>query len=340
MDSYCCNNSWDSICVSEAGVHDVFVQGAAKTSAESACVNSVCATRPACCSGSWDATCVALAGQQCLSRYVARSRVEDGRIMADACVEPRLGGTPACPLVGSGPTGRECCQRSLVLKGTYPAEEIPYDFTGDGIPDGLYGRFAKWFPYEDVVLPSGLKARVQSTLIADPAIRYRNGIVESTEPHHLWQAAGPGGTLYPDCSGTGGPRPCNGYFTDQMGDPTHTSPYGGAMPLRGLLTSVLAALITTDGHYEVDIRWQDSPQNSYLPIDSDFNTAPTEAVWTYYQESNGAGASGYVGKPFCFYAGARWRRAGIGWNGLSAPSLPCDGMFGITRAGTIKDLLF
>ena len=90
VDSYCCRNKWDSICVSEvqsvcgescgggggggsgggnACTHDVCAQGGSLTSSCSDCAASVCASDSFCCSVEWDSICVSevplYCGQSC-----------------------------------------------------------------------------------------------------------------------------------------------------------------------------------------------------------------------------------------------------------------------------------
>jgi hypothetical protein len=68
-DSYCCTNSWDSICVGEAGTicgipcqgscsHSICVTGTALVSGCVACVTDICASDSYCCNSSWDSICV------------------------------------------------------------------------------------------------------------------------------------------------------------------------------------------------------------------------------------------------------------------------------------------
>ncbi len=84
-DSYCCNNSWDSVCVGEVAkycpggcggtstcTHGPCTTGAALSSLCSSCAGAICADDPYCCntgSGSWDSTCVteAQASSACTS---------------------------------------------------------------------------------------------------------------------------------------------------------------------------------------------------------------------------------------------------------------------------------
>ena len=87
-DPYCCNTSWDSICVSEVRTvcnslvcseaqgscaHSQCVSGTALVngcdSAQANCVSTICASDPYCCSTSWDSICVgevqSICGKSC-----------------------------------------------------------------------------------------------------------------------------------------------------------------------------------------------------------------------------------------------------------------------------------
>jgi hypothetical protein len=304
VDPFCCNSAWDSLCVNTAndlsdnwsGAHHVMTEGAPLASNSSACVSTVCAADPYCCTTSWDKLCVQEAGQQCFARYLTRTRFENNRVMTDACIAPHLPGVPSCPFQGKGPLGKECCRRSLVLKGVYTAFDVTSAKTG---------RKVRWDP--SVVVSS---VPINVTIVPDPVITYANGTTEHTEPHHLWQAAGPGGPLYPDCSGTGGPRPCNepATFPDQMSDSQHPVwPGPHSVPYRALLVAALSSLITTNGHYEIDIRWGWAPDNSALPPDPDFNAAAIEGKWLL----GGSMSGPYESSPYCYTSWARQRAEGL-----------------------------
>lgn len=85
-DPFCCNNSWDSVCVNEVQSvansltcpasqgtcgHPLCTAGLKLTSgcdtppASSSCVASICAVDPYCCSNSWDAICVGRVASTC-----------------------------------------------------------------------------------------------------------------------------------------------------------------------------------------------------------------------------------------------------------------------------------
>lgn len=312
---------------------DPFLQGPALSDNDSECVASVCEARASCCTDEWDETCAGLAGQRCLSRYLTRPRFEDGRVMVDACVEPRLEGVHACPLAGSGPLGVECCQRTLVLQGVYPVTSAAAP--GSQEP---YARYSEWYPRRDKLLPSGIGWRDEATLVADPVLHNKDGSVVATTPHHIWQAAGPAGPLYPDCSGSNGVRPCNGIgagVKDQMVDWTHTAKNGGPLPVRAALVTVLASLITTSGDFEIDLRWYYAPQNGFLPVDHSFDGAPVEAWWASLPKKDAKGVWGYVGKPICHTGQVPTRLPGL------ATSIPkCSAIYpiGAPYDGTIVSM--
>jgi hypothetical protein len=100
VDPFCCNNSWDTVCVGEAedlcGLncggfaacpnpeHNCFTTGTPGCSDE-ACCNAVCTADPFCCNNSWDGACVNGANNLCGN---------------DACPNPAHAcnqtGTPGC----------------------------------------------------------------------------------------------------------------------------------------------------------------------------------------------------------------------------------------------------
>jgi hypothetical protein len=229
-----------------------------------------------------------------MARYLTRPRFESGRVMIDACVEPHKQGVPACDLLQSGPLSAECCRRAMVLEGAYLEDSQTMGPTTTG-----YGRMVDWMRGADVRLSTGAWAQIWSMIVADPVITHADGTVEQTEMNHLWQAAGPNGPIYPDCSGSGGPRPCNdlAHYSDQMTDLDHPTsfangiPQGGTTvfttadrtPYRQLLAGVLTTLITTNAHYQIDIRWNGT-NNALLPPDSDFDLTPVEAYWESKEE--------------------------------------------------------
>ncbi|HWB82078.1 MAG TPA: hypothetical protein VG755_44250, partial [Nannocystaceae bacterium] len=78
-DSFCCNNSWDSLCVNEVETiclsaicpyscgHSLCSTGAAVTSGcdPSNCAGTICATDPFCCNNSFDGICVGETSSLC-----------------------------------------------------------------------------------------------------------------------------------------------------------------------------------------------------------------------------------------------------------------------------------
>lgn len=76
VDSFCCTNSWDSICVNEVGsvcgqvcqgscAHSPCVTGTLLVSGCAYCVDQVCAADAFCCSNSWDSLCVTQVSSVC-----------------------------------------------------------------------------------------------------------------------------------------------------------------------------------------------------------------------------------------------------------------------------------
>ncbi|MCA9286532.1 MAG: hypothetical protein KDA22_15010, partial [Phycisphaerales bacterium] len=76
VDAFCCNNSWDGICVGEAAElcgepglcpdsdHDCFTEGAPGCT-DIECCETVCAVDAFCCNNSWDGICVGEAAELC-----------------------------------------------------------------------------------------------------------------------------------------------------------------------------------------------------------------------------------------------------------------------------------
>jgi hypothetical protein len=82
-DAFCCNNSWDTICVGEAknpsicptalaptnftcnAPHSYCVTGVALVKTQDPCVKKICEVDSFCCTNSWDATCVSETNSQC-----------------------------------------------------------------------------------------------------------------------------------------------------------------------------------------------------------------------------------------------------------------------------------
>jgi len=76
-DSFCCNNSWDSVCVGEVAsvchqtcggggcAHSICTTGAKLTSGCDPCATQICAADSFCCSSSWDSVCVGEVSSVC-----------------------------------------------------------------------------------------------------------------------------------------------------------------------------------------------------------------------------------------------------------------------------------
>jgi hypothetical protein len=76
-DPYCCNTSWDSLCVQEVGTicnsqkcagncaHSPCVVGTILVASCNPCVSSICSADPYCCNTSWDSLCVQEVGTIC-----------------------------------------------------------------------------------------------------------------------------------------------------------------------------------------------------------------------------------------------------------------------------------
>jgi hypothetical protein len=296
-----CGGSWRNSVWQVPTSHPVTKAGGPLVAAHSDCAAAVIAADSYCGTFGWDSLCVSEASRICLSRYVTRPRVESGRVMADTCVEPKLSGYPACPLRGLGSASQECCRRALVLNGVYQVQD-PSFTQGKG-------RRVRRTNFLDVSTPYGT-SRIKSTLIPDPCVTRQNGAAGCATPHHLWQAAGPGAPLYPDCSGTGGPVPCNNLiFSDAQIDTGYTdliSPGSYKLPIRYELVTLMSMLITTNGHYEIDAR--NFSGSSILAPDPDFNAANMEAVWLWrtsqddgwYFSGLALGQTAVEGVPYCY----------------------------------------
>jgi hypothetical protein len=251
-DPYCCNGYWDGICVDRArnmgddvtgAGHSVLEDGPPLTAGHSECAAHVCSRDSYCCTTSWDPTCVDEAAEWCASRFLHNTRLEEGRVMVDMCVEARIPGYPACPV---DPNGTMCCTRALVLKGVYTATEVPGN-----------GRQVRYEPLRKVTSPrTGALNAIRATLVPDPCVRAGGQTRCADRQHQLWQAAGPGGPIYPDCGPAGSARPCTAGWdrADQKVEWIWTGSQYLQAPYRGTLVSVLSALITTNGRYKVDIR--------------------------------------------------------------------------------------
>jgi hypothetical protein len=98
-DSFCCNNSWDSLCVSTAAslcgssqggggggscAHSECVSGGALGTGCSSCATTVCNADSFCCNSSWDGLCVTQAEQLCGSTCGASAPPPPGPTCAHA----------------------------------------------------------------------------------------------------------------------------------------------------------------------------------------------------------------------------------------------------------------
>ncbi len=274
-----------------------------------------------CCSTSdptgWDATCVDLAVSMCSARYLAHTRIEDNRVYTDACVEPKVAGF-ACPVAYTQQNGgQECCRRALVLRGTYQAID-----TSTAYPPSDYryrtGTTIDWRLSSNVRLGFGPLAPtvdVTATLAPDNCWTGTDGVHYCDTPKQkLYQVAGGNGPLYPDCrdanqnphdhrSPCGCPASATADMHERCTDATHD--YLG---YRRLLMATVSALLTTDLHHEVDIKWMkrdgEPADTTITPFDSVdppwftnvFDLSTWEGNWGTYPES----ADHLVTKAACY----------------------------------------
>jgi hypothetical protein len=78
---------------------------------------------------------------------------------------------------------------------------------------------------------------------------------------------------------------------------------GTLIVVRDRLVAALSALITTNGHYRLDVRSAfDSQQSTFLRTDPVFDLAPVEAQWT-----TSYGVDRLRGQPLCYHANAPQR---------------------------------
>jgi hypothetical protein len=75
-------------------------------------------------------------------------------------------------------------------------------------------------------------------------------------------------------------------YTDQMTDFDHENNIISNYPTRGLMIDAMTLLVTTNDHYQIDIREANGDTSSMLPIDVDFDTSVNEGFWTYVQGFN------------------------------------------------------
>ena len=200
------------------------------------------------------------------SKSIKRVRIEQSRVMADACITPPAG--TQCP-VDANANG-ECCRRAMLLSGVYFA-----DTSHSG-----QGRWMTWYSQYQVSDGSRNTGVINTTVVLDPCYT-RGGVQVCDSPmSHLWQLAGPGAPMYPDC-GSGFGVACN--YGSALIDPGITSL---TMSVRNLFLMSLSSLITTNGHYYVDIRWSVPGDTSTILVpDPTFATAPIEARWSWASDS-------------------------------------------------------
>jgi WSC domain len=291
-----CGGNWRNSIWQVPASHPVTKTGIALSTSESACAAAVIAQDSYCGNGmygSWDATCVQEAAQLCTEHYVTRPRFEDGRAMVDACVETKIQGYPACPFAGSGPAGKECCRRALVLNGFYKKNTT-----------ATMGTQVQWSPTVVKNTALGTSRTIRATLVPDPEVINYHGDIALGQELHLWQAAGPDGSIYPDCSGSSGPRPCNAVGANALYEQVpNQHPITGAITnvsvsYRAFLVTTMSALLTTDGHYMIDIRASGNTQA--LPWHLDIQGL--EAIWEYTWSSGTV-----TGKPHCLWPDAPQR---------------------------------
>jgi len=110
LDSFCCNNSWDNICVNEAqndcGVvcGDPCTVHANPGSNDTAITDCVCAGDPFCCTNNWDAQCVAEAQTDCgacNNNVCGNGILETGEECDDADTTSGDGCSAVCQFEGS-----------------------------------------------------------------------------------------------------------------------------------------------------------------------------------------------------------------------------------------------
>lgn len=95
VDPFCCNNTWDSICASQAaqlcgncgdaGAGNCYIANGSPGCNNSSCCATVCAADPFCCNNTWDSLCASAAATSCGNC---------GDANAGSCYEAN--GTPGC----------------------------------------------------------------------------------------------------------------------------------------------------------------------------------------------------------------------------------------------------
>ena len=228
------------------------------------------------------------------SKSIKRVRIEQSRVMADACITPPAG--TQCP-VDPNANG-ECCRRALLLSGVYFAD----------LSHTYQGRWMTWYSQYKVSDSSRNSGVVNTTVVLDPCYTQGGVQVCDSPMSHLWQLAGPGAPMYPDC-GSGFGVACN-YGSDLIDTGIKTT-----TTVRSLFLMALSSLITTNGHYYIDIRWGVAGDNSTVLVpDPTFDTAPMEARWnysatSYYDKTLKATISERYAWPQCYMQGAPQRAA-------------------------------
>jgi hypothetical protein len=241
------------------------------------CARKVCSNSSLayCCTGQWDEACVAEAFNSCSARYTANTHVEvepetnQARVFTDVCYEATEPGFNACPIARTSINGgQECCRRALVLRGIYRAVDTTSAYAPSDTAHYGRGRILDWVLEDNVRLNRALVGpvyNVTSTIAIGNCYTPRGGPADhsgdvcETRKHKLWQAAGPGGPLYPDVPETSVtnnivPSSCSGNpkaVFERCTDWTHQF-----LGYRDLLLATVSALITTDAPHDIDIQWR------------------------------------------------------------------------------------
>jgi hypothetical protein len=226
------------------------------------------------------------------SKYLTRGRIEDGRHMVDSCIVPSALGLAQCPIDVNA--SGECCRRAMALQGVYWAD----------LKQTGFGRQLDYQPTATVTDPNGVSGTIDTTLVLDPCYTVNGVKTCDTTPNHFWDLAGPGAPLYPDCNDNVSGLPCNHISltgTHQLVDTGITS---STVEVRQELISSMSALLTTNGHYRVDLRWIGNKDTSALLVpDPLFNASAVEAKWSVGTKSvtvNGMSVKRQFGSPSCY----------------------------------------
>jgi hypothetical protein len=127
IDSYCCTEEWDSICVNLASnncasgsCHDQCEEGSALAPSCNSCVAAICAEDPFCCETAWDDLCVGwvdtLCGGQCQGTACAHSPCSVGGPLVSGC------STCVTQVCNADPF---CCETDWDSFCTAAAQDIP-----------------------------------------------------------------------------------------------------------------------------------------------------------------------------------------------------------------------